>query len=104
MDLQVKLVDEGHAMAYKSPEAAKLPAVGELQERGLRHDLRAGGLHLQQAPRDRRPRSRTDHASFAKIINANADKFKGKVTTYDIEKSGVGFMFVVQDYQVLPAA
>src|SRR5438270_13511746 len=26
MDLQVKLVDEGKAMAYKSPEAAKLPA------------------------------------------------------------------------------
>src|SRR3954468_10441408 len=25
MDLQVKLVDDGQAMAYKSPEAAKLP-------------------------------------------------------------------------------
>src|SRR5215470_5812624 len=25
MDLQVKLVDEGHAMTYKSPESAKLP-------------------------------------------------------------------------------
>ena len=26
MDLQVKLVDEGHAMSYASPEASKLPA------------------------------------------------------------------------------
>src|SRR5438045_5546768 len=26
MDLQVKLVDDGKAMAYKSPEAAKLPS------------------------------------------------------------------------------
>ncbi len=28
---------------------------------------------------------------------AEADKFKGKVTTYDIEKSGLGFMLAVQD-------
>src|SRR5438105_14926565 len=26
MDLQVKLVDEGHALTYASPEAAKLPS------------------------------------------------------------------------------
>ena len=45
-----------------------------------------------------------DHAAFAKLINAKADKFKGKVTTYDIEKSGVGFMFVVQDTKYIPAA
>jgi iron(III) transport system substrate-binding protein len=38
-----------------------------------------------------------DHTAFAKLIAAKADKYKGKVTTYDIEKSGVGFMFVVQD-------
>ena len=40
---------------------------------------------------------RRDRAAFAKLINTKVDKFKGKVTTYDIEKSGVGSMFVVQD-------
>ncbi len=43
-----------------------------------------------------------DHAAFAKLINTKTDKFKGKVTTYDIEKSGVGFMFVVQDAKYFP--
>src|SRR5213075_2967473 len=43
-----------------------------------------------------------DHAAFAKLITTKADKFKGKVTTYDIEKSGVGFMFVVQDAKYFP--
>ena len=38
-----------------------------------------------------------DHAAFAKLLATKTDKFKGKVTTYDIEKSGVGFMFVMQD-------
>src|SRR6202171_4995452 len=44
----------------------------------------------------------TDHASLVKIINGNLEKYKGKVTTYDIEKSGVGFMFVVRDMQLYP--
>src|SRR5213075_42502 len=43
-----------------------------------------------------------DHAAFAKVINGKVDKFKGKVTTYDIEKSGVGFMFAVQDSKLFP--
>jgi iron(III) transport system substrate-binding protein len=43
-----------------------------------------------------------DHASFAKLLATKTDKFKGKVTTYDIEKSGVGFMFVVQDSKYFP--
>ena len=33
------------------------------------------------------------------MIASQADKFKGKVTTYDIEKSGLGFMLAVQDSQ-----
>src|SRR5207237_5210995 len=44
----------------------------------------------------------TDHASFARIINAKPDKFKGKVTSFDIEKSGVGFMMVTQDEKYFP--
>ncbi len=39
------------------------------------------------------------HTALAKLIASQADKFKGKVTTYDIEKSGLGFMLAVQDSQ-----
>src|SRR5213080_3513690 len=85
MDLQVKLVDDGQAMAYTSPEAAKLPTWVIYNKRLVTGD---------EIPQD--------HAAFAKIINTKTDKFKGKVTTYDIEKSGVGFMFVVQDSKYFP--
>jgi hypothetical protein len=40
------------------------------------------------------------HADLAKLIQRR--KFKDKVTTYDIEKSGVGFMFMTQDAQDYP--
>ena len=101
MDLQVKLVDEGHALTYKSPEAAKLPqwAVYKDQAYGTTYEPAVFIYNKRLVTGDQIPQ---DHASFAKIINSNVDKFKGKVTTYDIEKSGVGFMFVVQDTKYFP--
>ena len=101
MDLQVKLVDEGHAMAYQSPEAKVIPQWANYKNE-------AYGTTYEPAVIVYNKRLVTgadipsDHASLAKILAANAEKYKGKVTTYDIEKSGVGFMFVVQDYKDFP--
>ena len=96
MDLQVKLVDEGQALAYLSPEAGKLPtwAVYKNQAYGTTYEPAVFIYNKRLVTADEVPQ---DHAAFAKLINTKVDKFKGKVTTYDIEKSGVGFMFVVQD-------
>src|SRR3569832_2567264 len=37
-----------------------------------------------------------------RVFQQKADKLKGKVTTYDIEKSGVGFMLINQDSKNMP--
>lgn len=96
MDLQVKLVDDGQALAYASPEASKLPAwaVYKNEAYGTTYEPAVFIYNKRLVTGDEIPQ---DHASFAKLINTKVDKFKNKVTTYDIEKSGVGFMFVVQD-------
>lgn len=47
-------------------------------------------------------RCQTPHAALAKLIASQPDKFKKKVTTYDIEKSGLGFMLSVQDFKADP--
>ena len=101
MDLQVKLVDEGHAAAYKSVEVPKLPAwsVYKNQAYGTTYEPAVFIYNKRLVTADEVP---NDHAAFAKLINTKVDKFKGKVTTYDIEKSGVGFMFVVQDTKYFP--
>ena len=101
MDLQVKLVDEGKAMAYRSPETPKLPSwsIYKGEAYGTTFEPAVFIYNKRLVTGADIP---TDHASFAKIINGNVDKFKGKVTTYDIEKSGVGFMFVVQDSKYFP--
>jgi iron(III) transport system substrate-binding protein len=101
MDLQVKLVDDGQAMTYKSPEAGKLPqwAVYKDQAYGTTYEPAVFIYNKRLVSSDEIPQ---DHAGFVKVLAAHGDKYKGKVTTYDIEKSGVGFMFVVQDSKYFP--
>jgi len=101
MDLQVKLVDDGQALTYKSPEAAKLPqwAVYKDQAYGTTYEPAVFIYNKRLVTGDEIPQ---DHAGFVKVLAAHGDKYKGKVTTYDIEKSGVGFMFVVQDAKYFP--
>src|SRR5262249_60971007 len=101
MDLQVKLVDDGKAMPYKSPEIPKLPnwALYKGQAYGTTFEPAVFVYNKKLVAAEEIP---NDHAAFAKIINSNAEKFRGKVTTYDIEKSGVGFMFAVQDSHFFP--
>src|SRR5213075_1205017 len=101
MDLQVKLVDEGHALMYASPEASKLPswAVYKNQAYGTTYEPAVFIYNKRLVAADEVPQ---DHAAFVKLLATKTDKFKGKVTTYDIEKSGVGFMFVVQDAKFFP--
>jgi len=96
MDLQVKLIDDGQAMTYASPEAPKLPqwAVYKNQGYGTTYEPAVFIYNKRLVTGDEIPQ---DHAGFVKVLATKTDKFKGKVTTYDIEKSGVGFMFVVQD-------
>ena len=96
MDLQVKLVDDGKAMPYTSPEAAKLPAWANYKNEayGTTYEPAVFIYNKRLVTGNDIPQ---DHATFAKLLSAESAKFKGKVTTYDIEKSGVGFMFVVQD-------
>jgi iron(III) transport system substrate-binding protein len=101
MDLQVKLVDDGKALLYRSPEAAKLPAWANYKDQayGTTYEPAVFIYNKRLVTGDEIPQ---DHTAFAKLINSKVDKYKGKVTTYDIEKSGVGFMFVVQDTKYFP--
>src|SRR5689334_3345814 len=74
MDLQVKLVDEGHALAYKSPESAKLPkwAVYKDSAWGTTYEPAVFIYNKRLVTGDQIPQ---DHASFAKIISSNPDKY-----------------------------
>ena len=92
MDLQVKLVDDGHAATYASPEIKALPkwAVWKNQAYGTTYEPVAFVYNKRLVPAGDVPK---DHADLLKLLTAKPDNYKGKVTTYDLEKIGVGFMF-----------
>jgi iron(III) transport system substrate-binding protein len=96
MDLQIKLVSDGYGLSYKSPEAAALPAWANWNDAayGTTYEPAVFVYNKRLVPADEVP---TTHAGFAKLIASKPERYKDKVTTYDVEKSGVGFMFITQD-------
>ncbi|WP_323121379.1 ABC transporter substrate-binding protein [Burkholderia alba] len=96
MDLQVKLVNDGLMASYDSPETASLPQWAQYQKQayGTTYEPLAIVYNKRLIPDAEVPKTRAD---LIKLLQSQPEKFKGKVTTYDIEKSGVGFNYLTQD-------
>ncbi|OWT75599.1 MULTISPECIES: ABC transporter substrate-binding protein [unclassified Achromobacter] len=95
MDSALKLATD-YALQYKSPEIGKLPswAVWKDSAYGTTYEPAVFIYNKRLIAQADVP---STHAALAKLIASQTDKFKNKVTTYDIEKSAVGFMLAVQD-------
>src|SRR5437868_1584719 len=88
-------------MEYDSPEAAQLP-----QWASWKHEAFATTYepiifvyNKRLLKADDVPQS---HADLVKKLKANPDRWKGKVTAYDPERSGVGFLLITQDARLDP--
>jgi len=102
MDLQMRLAADGLALPYKSPEIPALPAWAHWKDTVYATTFEPIAIvyNKRLVSADEVPKT---HADFTKLLSTKADKFQKKVTTYDAEKSGVGFMLVNQDAKLNPA-
>ncbi|HEY2929726.1 ABC transporter substrate-binding protein [Piscinibacter sp.] len=102
MDLQVKLVNDGYALAYASPEVPKLPAwaVWKNEAYGTTYEPISIIYNKRLLGADQVPQT---HADLVRVLGQHGDKLKSKVTSYDVEKSGVGFLLITQDSKANPA-
>ncbi len=98
MDLQMRLASDGYALQYKSVETSNVPAWATWNDMAYGTTFEPAAIVYNKRLLDAKEVPQT-HAEFAKLIQQ--PKFKDKVTTYDIEKSGVGFMFMTQDAREL---
>ena len=96
MDLQMKLAAEGYAAAYESPEARSLPqwAVWRNEAYGTTYEPVVIVYNRRLVGEDEAPRS---HADFLRLLRDKADKYRGKVVSYDIEKSGIAYLLITRD-------
>src|SRR5476649_2377097 len=103
MDLQVKLVADGQALAYASPEIKALPkwAVWKDAAYGTTYEPIAFVYNKRLVPEADVPK---DHTALLKLLEAKPDIYKGKITAYDPERSGVGYLFCNEDVKNFPAA
>ena len=95
MDLQFKLASDGLAMQYQSPEMAKLPDGTVWQNQAFGTTLEPFALvYNKRALGDAVP---ANHADLTKLFKEKTDVLKGKVTSYDPEKSGTGYLAMTED-------
>ena len=96
MDLQFKLVNDGHAQRYASPERGGLPGWAVWREEAWGTTFEPAvivynrGLFAGTKP----PASRT---GLARLLQEHAQPWRGRVVTYDLERSGVGYLLAQQD-------
>lgn len=101
MDLQMVLVQRGLAEAYKSPEAASLPGWANFNDTLYGTTAEPVGIlyNKAQLASFQLPQTRAELLAFMKT---NKDALKGKLATFDPEKSGSGFLFFSNDARTLP--
>lgn len=94
MDLQVKLANDGYALPYRSPEAGKIPGWANWKDQayGTTFEPAAIVYNKRLLQPGEVPKS---HAELARTL-ANP-RFRGKVVSYDPERSGIGFMLITND-------
>jgi iron(III) transport system substrate-binding protein len=102
MDLQMKLVGDGYAADYRSPETDRLPAwaVWKGEAYGTTYEPIVFVYNKRLLKPEEVPQS---HAALTALLRARKDRFRGKVTAYDPERSGVGFLLITQDSKQDPA-
>ena len=101
MDLQVKLANDAFALAYASPEISHLPKWASWRNEAFATTFEpiVFVYNKRLVKAEEMPQS---HADLAKALEAGPDRWKGKITSYDPERSGIGFLLITQDARLDP--
>jgi len=96
MDLQVKLVNDGYAATYASSETDSIPDWAKWRDQafGFTFEPVVMVYNRDLVPADLVPRTRFD---LLRLLREDATSYRGRIATYDVEQSGVGYLLASQD-------
>jgi len=99
MDLQVKLINDGFAQGYASPEKPALPARSVWKNMGYGVTAEPIGIvyNRRLIPDAAMPRS---HAALEAVLRQRRAVFTGRVTTFDPARSNVGYLYMAEDLAI----
>ena len=98
-DLQVKLANDGFAQAHEPPNLAALPRWAQWRREvfGFTFEPAVIVYNPDLVAEAEVPRTRI---ALAEMLERFPERFSGKVATYDIAKSGVGYLLAAQDQTI----
>jgi ABC-type Fe3+ transport system substrate-binding protein len=98
IDQQVKLANDGCAQPNHSAEVKALPSWAKWRDEvvGLTYEPAVIVYNRDLVPPAQVPRSRFD---LIDLLRPEDNPFTGRIATYDIEASGVGYLFAFVDAQ-----
>jgi len=99
MDLQIKLVNDGHAARHESPHAAQLPRWAVWKHEAYATTYEPVGLAYHRGLWAGTELPRT-HAALAALLLSDPARFRRRVATYDIERAGLGYLLAAHDTMV----
>jgi iron(III) transport system substrate-binding protein len=103
MDLQEKLINDGYALPYASPETPQLEPWAHWKDLGYGITSEPVAFVYNStfvAPLD----MAHTHAGLEKVLREKAARYTNHVATYDPHRSQVGMLFLTQDIQATPDA
>jgi iron(III) transport system substrate-binding protein len=96
MDLQVKLSNDGLAQSYSSDQTQALPPWARWHDQVFAFTQEPATMVLSRAAFEGLPLPRTRQELIA-LLRDNPDRFAGRIGTYDVRSSGLGYLFATQD-------
>ena len=96
MDLQTKLANDGFTQKYVSGETARLPNWAKWQDQLFAFTQEPAALVISDRAFEglEIPANREQ---LIELLRANPDIFDGRIGTYDVRASGLGYLFATQD-------
>lgn len=98
MDLQVKLANDGYARAVNPASAAALPRWAIWRNTAFALTFEPAAIvYNKRAFKDHKPPQ--THGELTQFLRSTGNEIYGRIGTYDIERAGVGFLFLARDQE-----
>lgn len=96
MDLQFTLANDGFAQTYRSGDTDALPDWARWNDQLFAFTAEPAVIVINEARFDGLPLPRT-RAELVTLLRDNPDRFAGRLGTYDLRASGLGYLFATQE-------
>ncbi|GAA5231806.1 ABC transporter substrate-binding protein [Verticiella sediminum] len=96
MDLQTKLANDGHARAHTSPDTQAVADWANWRDEvySIGAEALVIAYRTDRLPAEQAPHTRGD---LLAMLRAPGGRLSGRIGTYDVERSGIGYLAATQD-------